>query len=84
MHLTGRLDAWILKRQMLDGLWPLVVGIQTQGGDWRNRVKHLQQMLKELKYTLGNLGPNSYCIEGNFGEDTKKSFNIFPKRTSRP
>ena len=36
-------------------------------------------MLKELKYTLGNWGPNSYCIEGNFGEDTKKALISFQK-----
>ena len=70
---------WILRSKSLNGHGPLVVGIQTQGGEWGNRVKHLQQMLKELKYPLGNWGPNRDGIDGNFGEDTKKAVISFQK-----
>ena len=73
----GPLDAWILRSKSLNGLGPLVVGIHTQGGDWGNRVNHLQQMLKELKYPLGNWGPNKDGIDGKFGEDTKKAVISF-------
>lgn len=48
-------------------------GALSRGDRRTNLVKHLQQMLRDLGFSLGNGGPNGDGVDGNFGDLTKKA-----------